>query len=52
MIPTPRTPTPFKNALAAQEKMHGPVKMEVRVAILLAYRKPNGLNGFKPTKIC
>lgn len=28
MIPTPRTPTPFKNALAAQEKMHGPVKME------------------------
>lgn len=30
MIPTPRTPTPFKNALAAQEKMHGPLKMEVR----------------------
>ena len=30
MIPTPRT---FKNALAAQEKMHGPVKMEVRVAM-------------------
>lgn len=29
-IPTPRTPTPFKNALAAQEKMHGPLKMEVR----------------------
>ncbi|XP_020500617.2 myb-related protein A isoform X1 [Labrus bergylta] len=28
MIPTPRTPTPFKNALAAQEKMHGPLKME------------------------
>lgn len=28
-IPTPRTPTPFKNALAAQEKMHGPLKMEV-----------------------
>ncbi|CAG5895930.1 unnamed protein product [Menidia menidia] len=26
--PTPRTPTPFKNALAAQEKMHGPLKME------------------------
>lgn len=26
----PRTPTPFKNALAAQEKMHGPLKMEVR----------------------
>ncbi|XP_074478788.1 myb-related protein A isoform X1 [Sebastes fasciatus] len=24
----PRTPTPFKNALAAQEKMHGPLKME------------------------
>ncbi|XP_062841707.1 myb-related protein A [Trichomycterus rosablanca] len=24
---TPRTPTPFKNALAAQEKMHGPLKM-------------------------
>lgn len=30
MIPTPRTPTPFKNALAAQIKMHGPLKMEVR----------------------
>lgn len=29
-VPTPRTPTPFKNALAAQEKMHGPLKMEVR----------------------
>lgn len=29
MMPTPRTPTPFKNALAAQEKMHGPLKMEV-----------------------
>ncbi|KAM9333826.1 myb-related protein A [Pholidichthys leucotaenia] len=28
VIPTPRTPTPFKNALAAQEKMHGPLKME------------------------
>ncbi|XP_028288372.1 myb-related protein A isoform X2 [Parambassis ranga] len=28
MISTPRTPTPFKNALAAQEKMHGPLKME------------------------
>ncbi|XP_061878036.1 myb-related protein A isoform X1 [Entelurus aequoreus] len=28
MIPTPRTPTPFKNALAAQEKMHGPLNME------------------------
>ncbi|XP_061569696.1 myb-related protein A isoform X2 [Cololabis saira] len=27
-VTTPRTPTPFKNALAAQEKMHGPLKME------------------------
>ena len=36
MIPTPRTPTPFKNALAAQEKMHGPVKMEVRGRLLSA----------------
>ncbi|KAJ8010705.1 hypothetical protein DPEC_G00077890 [Dallia pectoralis] len=27
MVPTPRTPTPFKNALAAQEKMHGPLKI-------------------------
>ncbi|KAI5620044.1 myb-related protein A isoform X4 [Silurus asotus] len=27
MVHTPRTPTPFKNALAAQEKMHGPLKM-------------------------
>ncbi|RVE58768.1 hypothetical protein OJAV_G00198070 [Oryzias javanicus] len=25
---TPRTPTPFKKALAAQEKMHGPLKVE------------------------
>lgn len=32
-IPTPRTPTPFKNALAAQEKMHGPLKMEVRALL-------------------
>lgn len=29
MLSTPRTPTPFKNALAAQEKMHGPLKIEV-----------------------
>uniref|UniRef100_A0A4W4FC47 Myb-like domain-containing protein n=1 Tax=Electrophorus electricus TaxID=8005 RepID=A0A4W4FC47_ELEEL len=27
MCHVPRTPTPFKNALAAQEKMHGPLKM-------------------------
>ncbi|XP_072514083.1 myb-related protein A isoform X2 [Salminus brasiliensis] len=27
MAHTPRTPTPFKNALAAQEKMHGPLKI-------------------------
>ncbi|XP_060755750.1 myb-related protein A isoform X2 [Neoarius graeffei] len=27
MAHTPRTPTPFKNALAAQEKMHGPLRM-------------------------
>ncbi|TRY69880.1 hypothetical protein DNTS_015344 [Danionella cerebrum] len=26
-VHTPRTPTPFKNALAAQEKMHGPLRM-------------------------
>uniref|UniRef100_A0A8C9U1D5 MYB proto-onco like 1 n=1 Tax=Scleropages formosus TaxID=113540 RepID=A0A8C9U1D5_SCLFO len=25
--PIPRTPTPFKNAMAAQEKMYGPLKM-------------------------
>ncbi|KAJ8413370.1 hypothetical protein AAFF_G00093660 [Aldrovandia affinis] len=25
--PTPRTPTPFKNAMAAQEKMYGPLKV-------------------------
>ncbi|XP_008306006.1 myb-related protein A isoform X2 [Cynoglossus semilaevis] len=35
MIPTPRTPTPFKNALAAQEKMHGPLKMEPQPLALL-----------------
>lgn len=29
MVHTPRTPTPFKNALAAQEKMHGPLKIVV-----------------------
>ncbi|XP_077592122.1 myb-related protein A [Stigmatopora nigra] len=34
-IPTPRTPTPFKNALAAQEKMHGPLKMEPQPLALL-----------------
>ncbi|XP_068160282.1 myb-related protein A [Antennarius striatus] len=28
VLSTPRTPTPFKKALAAQEKMHGPLKME------------------------
>ncbi|CAG00659.1 unnamed protein product, partial [Tetraodon nigroviridis] len=33
--PTPRTPTPFKNALAAQEKMHGPLKMEPQPLALL-----------------
>lgn len=38
-IPTPRTPTPFKNALAAQEKMHGPLKMEVSVKVLLSLAK-------------
>ncbi|XP_020568216.1 myb-related protein A isoform X2 [Oryzias latipes] len=27
-VSTPRTPTPFKKALAAQEKMHGPLKVE------------------------
>lgn len=26
---TPRTPTPFKNALAAQEKKYGPLKLTV-----------------------
>lgn len=41
MIPTPRTPTPFKNALAAQEKIHGPVKMEVSVAMLHLLRNTN-----------
>lgn len=35
MIATPRTPTPFKNALAAQEKMHGPLKMEVGVCTMI-----------------
>ncbi|KTF87115.1 hypothetical protein cypCar_00014992 [Cyprinus carpio] len=29
IVHTPRTPTPFKNALAAQEKMHGPLRMVV-----------------------
>jgi len=40
MIPTPRTPTPFKNALAAQEKMHGPLKMEVRRQMCLCAFEP------------
>lgn len=26
---TPRTPTPFKNALAAQEKKYGPLRLMV-----------------------
>ncbi|XP_039540544.1 myb-related protein A isoform X2 [Pimephales promelas] len=35
IIHTPRTPTPFKNALAAQEKMHGPLKMVPQPLALL-----------------
>ncbi|KAJ8277677.1 hypothetical protein GJAV_G00078490 [Gymnothorax javanicus] len=33
--PTPRTPTPFKNAMAAQEKMYGPLKMVPQPLALL-----------------
>lgn len=33
---TPRTPTPFKNALAAQEKKYGPLK--VVVCILFVFK--------------
>lgn len=32
---TPRTPTPFKNALAAQEKKYGPLKIVVCVFFIL-----------------
>ncbi|XP_067291509.1 myb-related protein A isoform X3 [Pseudorasbora parva] len=35
IIHTPRTPTPFKNALAAQEKMHGPLRMVPQPLALL-----------------
>nr|XP_055038488.1 myb-related protein A isoform X1 [Misgurnus anguillicaudatus]XP_055038490.1 myb-related protein A isoform X1 [Misgurnus anguillicaudatus] len=35
MVHTPRTPTPFKNALAAQEKMHGPLRMVPQPLALL-----------------
>ncbi|KAI7792545.1 myb-related protein A isoform X1 [Triplophysa rosa] len=35
MVHTPRTPTPFKNALAAQEKMHGPLKIVPQSLALL-----------------
>lgn len=31
---TPRTPTPFKNALAAQEKKYGPLKIVVCILLL------------------
>ncbi|XP_016385573.1 myb-related protein A isoform X2 [Sinocyclocheilus rhinocerous] len=34
-VHTPRTPTPFKNALAAQEKMHGPLRMVPQPLALL-----------------
>ncbi|XP_023650123.1 myb-related protein A isoform X1 [Paramormyrops kingsleyae] len=33
--PTPRTPTPFKNAMAAQEKLYGPLKMVPQPLALL-----------------
>lgn len=33
----PRTPTPFKNALAAQEKKYGPLKIVVRTLFILKY---------------
>ncbi|XP_051538564.1 myb-related protein A-like [Myxocyprinus asiaticus] len=35
MVHTPRTPTPFKNALAAQEKMHGPLSIVPQPLALL-----------------
>ncbi|XP_051970888.1 myb-related protein A [Xyrauchen texanus] len=35
MAHTPRTPTPFKNALAAQEKMHGPLSVVPQPLALL-----------------
>ncbi|XP_051970153.1 myb-related protein A-like [Xyrauchen texanus] len=35
MVHTPRTPTPFKNALAAQEKMHGPLRIVPQPLALL-----------------
>ncbi|XP_056307085.1 myb-related protein A isoform X1 [Danio aesculapii] len=35
VVHTPRTPTPFKNALAAQEKMHGPLRMVPQPLALL-----------------
>uniref|UniRef100_A0A8C1FCG4 MYB proto-onco like 1 n=1 Tax=Cyprinus carpio carpio TaxID=630221 RepID=A0A8C1FCG4_CYPCA len=35
IVHTPRTPTPFKNALAAQEKMHGPLRMVPQPLALL-----------------
>ncbi|XP_052399262.1 myb-related protein A-like isoform X3 [Carassius gibelio] len=34
-VHTPRTPTPFKNALAAQEKMHGPLRVVPQPLALL-----------------
>lgn len=34
---TPRTPTPFKNALAAQEKKYGPLKIVVCILLILKH---------------
>ncbi|MGH0169097.1 UNVERIFIED_CONTAM: hypothetical protein FKN15_056009 [Acipenser sinensis] len=51
LAPTPRTPTPFKNALAAQEKKYGPLKMmhyaparKVRKSLVLDAWEKEGLN--------
>uniref|UniRef100_A0AAY4AJ24 Uncharacterized protein n=1 Tax=Denticeps clupeoides TaxID=299321 RepID=A0AAY4AJ24_9TELE len=54
---TPRTPTPFKNALAAQEKMHGPVKMVPQPLAFLeedireVLKKETGADIFTQTEI-
>ncbi|MGH0144762.1 UNVERIFIED_CONTAM: hypothetical protein FKN15_005855, partial [Acipenser sinensis] len=51
LAPTPRTPTPFKNALAAQEKKYGPLKImhdaparKVRKSLVLDAWEKEGLD--------
>ncbi|XP_047204983.1 myb-related protein A isoform X2 [Girardinichthys multiradiatus] len=57
-VPTPRTPTPFKKALAAQEKMHGPLRMEPQPLVFLeedileVLKQETGRDIFNKADLC